>query len=205
MATSSRRAGRLSAGAGVLVLLGAAALALLLSSASSSSGARTGRGFSWLRPNAGRAAGWASVTTESSSATLFYPSGWRAIPGDRGTVSVAQRDRRGLYRAYLNLTPREGVESPRGWAAFRTQRNRDEGDRHVGLVAAAEGLQFAGARGSCVIDDYLSRVGANPYRELACIVAGPRHTDVFVGATLRADWNRLGPVVERAASALIER
>jgi len=75
----------------------------------------------------------------------------------------------------------------------------------VGLVAAAEGLQFAGARGSCVIDDYLSRVGANPYRELACIVAGPRHTDVFVGATLRADWNRLGPVVERAASALIER
>lgn len=56
-----------------------------------------------------------------------------------------------------------------------------------------------------MIDDYLSRVGANQYRELACIVAGRGHTDVFVGATLRGEWNRLGPVIERAASALVER
>jgi hypothetical protein len=56
-----------------------------------------------------------------------------------------------------------------------------------------------------VIDDYLSRVGANAYRELACIVAGRGHTDVFVGATLRGEWNRLAPVIEQAASALVER
>jgi hypothetical protein len=72
-------------------------------------------------------------------------------------------------------------------------------------VAAAENLRFSHARGSCVIDDYLSRVGANAYRELACIVAGRGHTDVFVGATLRGEWNRLAPVIEQAASALVER
>ena len=68
-----------------------------------------------------------------------------------------------------------------------------------------EHLRFAKARGSCVIDDYLSKVGSNPYRELACIVTGARDTNVFVGAALTADWPRLGHVVERAASALIER
>ena len=57
---------------------------------------------------------------------------------------------------------------------------------------------------SCVIDDYLSRVGSNPYREIACIAAGSRATNVFVGAALIPDWQRLGPVIERAASSLLE-
>jgi hypothetical protein len=201
---SSARLRGPGAGAAAGLLLGAAVF-VLLSSASSTSGSRGAGGLSWPRPADGPPAGWVSATTASRSATLFYPAGWKPISGDRGTVSVGQRDLHGRYRAYLNVTPRQGAESLAGWAAFRTTRNRGEGDRGVREVAAAENLGFAHARGSCVIDDYLSRVGANPYRELACMVAGRGHTDVFVGAALRGEWSKLGPVIERAASALVER
>jgi hypothetical protein len=110
-----------------------------------------------------------------------------------------------LYLGYLNVTPRQGAEQLHGWAAFRLDRNREEGDGHVTKVAAAEGLRFHNANGSCVIDDYLSRVGSHPYREIACIVAGHRHTDVFIGAALRSDWLTVRPTLERAASSLIQR
>jgi len=148
---------------------------------------------------------WTSATIPSGAATLAYPSSWRPIPGDSGTVTAALRDRAGLYAGYLNLTPRQGREQLAGWAAFRTRRNAEDGDRQVHKLAAAEGIGFTNARGSCVVDQYLSRVAAHRYRELACIVAGRAHTSVFVGATLVSDWRTLGPVVERAAAALRER
>jgi hypothetical protein len=148
---------------------------------------------------------WNSATIGSGAATLSYPSSWRAIPGDIGTVTAALRDRAGLYAGYLNVTPRQGREQLAGWAAFRTRRNAEDGDGRVHELAAAEGIGFTNARGSCVIDQYLSRVGAHRYRELACIVAGPAHTSVFVGAALDSDWRTLGPVVERAAGSLRER
>jgi hypothetical protein len=196
-------------------LLGAS-VASLTSTARSSSGSRaTERGtrtadvgapgaFSRLVP-ARAPKTWIGATTASGGATLFYPSSWKPIPGDSGTVTAALRDRRGLYRGYLNVTPREGAEQLAGWAAFRIRRNTQEGDRPTRLVAAAENLRFDNARGSCVIDDYLSRVGSHAYREVACIVAGRRYTNVFIGAALVGDWPTLAHIVERAASALVER
>jgi hypothetical protein len=166
--------------------------------------ARSGEAFSWLAP-APAPKTWTAATIASGGATLFYPANWRPIPGDRGTVTAALRDSRGLYRGYLNVTPRQGAEQLAGWAAFRTRRNTREGDRQTHALAAAEGLRFSHARGSCVIDDYLSRVGSHPYREVACIVAGSRFTSVFIGATLVRDWPTLGRVIERAASAVVER
>ena len=148
---------------------------------------------------------WKSATIASGGASLAYPADWRPIPGDIGTVTVALRDSKGLYHGYLNVTPRQGAEQLAGWAAFRARRNAEEGDHQTRIVSSVEGLRFAHARGSCAIDDYLSRVGSHAYRELACIVAGNHYTDVFVGAALRADWPRLGPVIERSASALTER
>jgi hypothetical protein len=126
-------------------------------------------------------------------------------PGDTGTVTASLRDRAGLYHGYLNVTPRQGRERLTGWARFRITRNREEGDADVHALAVGAGLRFRGARGSCVIDEYLSREGSHPYRELACIVAGRRATSVFVGAALRQDWPSIGPLLERAASDLIER
>jgi hypothetical protein len=148
---------------------------------------------------------WTSATIASGAATLFYPSGWKPIPGDRGTVTEALRDSGGLYRGYLNVTPRQGTEQLAGWAAFRTRRNTQEGDKRTHTLATAENLSFTNARGSCVIDDYLSRVASHHYRELACIVTGRRYTNVFIGAALLGDWSELGPVVKRAAAALVVR
>jgi hypothetical protein len=150
-------------------------------------------------------AAWNRATISSGAATLAYPATWKAIPGDAGTVSFALRDTRGLYRGYLNLTPREGAERLTGWAAFRTTRNAGDGDRRVRVVSSSEHVAFTNAQGSCVVDDYLSRVGAHPYRELACIVAGRHSTSVFVGAALVSEWARLGPAIRRSAATLIER
>jgi hypothetical protein len=119
-------------------------------------------------------------------------------------VTRSLRDASGFYIGYLNLTPRQGAEQLHGWASIRTAHNREEGDRQVREVAAAEGLRFRNARGSCVIDDYLSKVGGNPYREIACLVGGHRHTDVFIGAALTRDWSTLSGTLERAASALLQ-
>lgn len=198
----------------VAVLLPVAAVTAALSAGSSparvaSGGARPERArqvvtFGWLRPGPAPS-GWLPTTTATSEATLFYPPGWKHIHGDRGTVTVSIRDGRGAYVGYLNVTPRQGAEQPRGWAAFRTGHLRGEGDRRVRRLAFAEGLRFLGASGSCVIDDYLSKVGSNPYREIACIVSGPRHTDVFIGAALLRDWGALGSTLERAASSLRQR
>ncbi len=160
--------------------------------------------FAWLHP-AVAPAGWLKATTATSEATLSYPSSWRPIPGDTGTVSVSLRDARGRYAGYLNVTPRQGAEQLHGWAAFRIDRNREEGDGQVTQVAAAERLRFRNAVGSCVIDDYVSRVGDHPYREIACIVKGQRHTDVFIGAGLRQDWQSVRGTLERAASSLVQR
>jgi hypothetical protein len=214
MATSNSatRAGIIAATAAVLLVL--ATVPLILGAGSSGARAHNAAGrtvasrpaspFAWLRP-ALAPAGWQHTTTAASQATLFYPPGWKQISGDRGTVTRALRDRRGLYIGYLNVTPRQGTEQPHGWAAFRTGHNRDEGDKQVREVAAAEGLRFHNATGSCVIDDYLSRVGSNPYREIACLIVGHRHPDVFIGAALRPDWHALSGILERAASAFVQR
>jgi hypothetical protein len=211
---TSRRLGA-GSGSGVVgaTLVGAAAIVLLSGVASSpdsrvvkssTRAPHASNAFSWLRPRAAPA-GWVGTSIESGGAVLFHPPGWKQTPGDKGTVSFSLRDGSGLYRGYLNVTPRQGAERLAAWADFRTKRNRAEGDRRVREQMAAEGLHFAGARGSCVIDDYLSRVGDNPYTELACIASGRRYTNVLVGAALSRDWARLGPLIEQAAAALIER
>ncbi len=168
-------------------------------------GGRPAAAFSSLRARPGPA-GWTQATIASGNATLFYPADWKPSPGDRGTVTAALRDITGADRGYLNVTPHQGAEPVNNrWAAFRTRRNREEGDQHVHQLAAADGLRFRDARGSCVIDDYLSRVGAHPYREIACIVTGRRHTSVLVAAALKPDWPAVGPILQRAASAFLER
>jgi hypothetical protein len=120
-------------------------------------------------------------------------------------VTRALRDQRGFYVGYLNVTPRQGKEQPRGWAGFRTGHNRDKGDKHVREVAMAEVLPFRNASGSCLIDDYLSKVGSNPYREIACLITGHHHADVFIAAALRPDWPALNGTLERAVSAFVQR
>lgn len=212
-ATSNDARRRAAIGAVLAAVLGLASVPLVL--VAGSFGARAGArahplatpapssAFAWFHAKAAPAA-WRQASTTGRQATLFYPPTWAPIPGDAGTVTRALRERSGLYVGYLNATPRQGAEQLRGWASFRTAHDREEGDRQVRQIAAAEGLAFRGARGSCVLDDYLSRVASHRYREIACFVVGRKHGGVFIGAALKRDWSALRITLERAAVAFMQ-
>ncbi|HXB15237.1 MAG TPA: hypothetical protein VNV44_05790 [Solirubrobacteraceae bacterium] len=210
MATSRRRAPILGAVLAVLVASATVAVALATGagarhdSPARASATSPGAIIAGLGPEPAPS-GWPSATIASGFATIPYPRGWQAIAGDRGTVSFALRDRAGHYLGYLNVTPHQGGEQLSSWARFRLGRNRGEGDRNVALLASRRGVPFAGARGTCVIDDYSSRVGANPYRELACLVRGRRSASVLVASALRPDWARIAPLLVASTAAFVER
>jgi len=159
--------------------------------------------FAWLRPAAGPA-GWLTAQLPSRNASIAYPPSWRTFQTDPGTISVAPAAG-GPLVGYLNLTPRQGGETAANFSGFRLAHNREEGDRAVRRLASSVGLRFQGGHGSCVADAYLSRVKANPYREVACFVQGSRASTVVVGAAPPAQWPRQGPIIERAISSVQER
>jgi hypothetical protein len=144
-------------------------------------------------------AGW-RLARASDGATLPYPPSWRALAGDRGTVSAALRDADGDFVGYLNLTPRQGAERESNWASFRPAHNREEGDTHVHVIASGRGLRLGGGRASCVEDSYATTSGAH-YVELACLIAGARPL-VALGAAPPGDWKAQAPVIARSLSAV---
>jgi len=101
---------------------------------------------------------------------------------------------------YLNSTPQQGDENLANWPQFRVRRVRAES---IGVrgEAAAVGLRFLDAVGSCVIDSYTTRYHANRYREIACFVQGNTTASVVVGAALQSEWTHAAPLLERAISA----
>jgi hypothetical protein len=210
MATSSRRTwigGAILAG-----LLASATVAVALAAGGDSHhtpaayrvAVSPGAALAALRPEPAPSS-WPAATIASGAATLRHPPGWQAIPGDTGTITFALRDGAGRYLGYLNVTPREGAEHLSGWAGFRAARNRDEGDTHVVIRAVRRDVPFEHATGSCVVDDYSSRVDANPYRELACLVRGRHSESVLVATALRPDWPRLAAMLQESAAALVVR
>jgi hypothetical protein len=161
--------------------------------------AAAGKGpFAWLRP-AAAPAGWKIATLPSRTAQLAYPPRWRAIRTDPGTFSAALLGPHERIRGYLNATPRSGAETLANWATFRVAHNRQEGDRDVVRDASAVGLPFRSGAGSCVIDHYAT-ISAR-YKEIACIVPGPRATTVVVAAARPTDWTRLAPELQRAVAS----
>jgi hypothetical protein len=194
----SRRTG---VGLGVIVVaLAAVALIAGLAGGHQSSHRQGPTAFAWLRP-VPAPADW-SVARIRDGATLSYPPGWRPLKTDPGTATAALlRSGDGIV-GYLNATPRQGPETLENWATFRPDHNRDEGDRSVHLIASSTGLRFRGGHGSCVIDDYRSSTG-NPYREIACLVAGARANAVIVGAAPPDHWSRQRAAIERAISSFL--
>ena len=156
-------------------------------------------GAPWLRPGPAPA-GWPTLAI-ASGAVMAYPSGWQPAAGDRGTATAVLRSPRGAFLGYLNITPRQGAETIRNWAAFRPAHNAAEGDRQVRRLASYPALRFRAGHGACVQDRYVTRTGAR-YIELACLVAGQRATTVIVGAAPPRAWRKLAPQIERAISAL---
>ena len=149
-------------------------------------------------------AGWSrsGSLNSSSRATIAYPPTFAPIGGDAGTVSFAVSSPQNAVRAYLNVTPRQGNETLGDFAAFRVHLIAGDDDLHVHRESAAEGLAFQGGRGSCVTDDYLTRVRHNHYREIACFVVGRRGGVVVVAAATTSEWNYFEPELHLAVASL---
>ena len=120
----------------------------------------------------GGAAGWRHLTLPNRTGVLSYPPSLRPLAGDKVAVSAARRGPGGAFQLYLNATPRQGSERLAGWAAFRLNLLRSDDAASAREVAAAAGVKFRGGTGSCVIDDYVTRIGAHHYQEIACLVQG---------------------------------
>jgi hypothetical protein len=155
--------------------------------------------FRWLHPQP-PPPGWKLARLPSGAATFAYPRTWRPIRTDPGTASVALLGHKRSIRGYLNLTPRQGAETLANWPSFRIEHLGDEGSTDVRLIASAHGLAFRSGRGTCVIDSY--RTSRARYREIACLVAGPRTSSVVVGAAPSKTWAQQAGTIERAISSL---
>jgi len=188
-------AGRAGLGIGIVSGLVLCACLYLVSAASAG-----GPGpFRWLAP-APAPNGWKHISIPSGDAVLSYPPSLAPIHADSTSVSVAKRDKSGTIHVYLNSTPQQGTESLSNWTHYRISHNRIVSDA-VHQDAAGVGLHLLGAKASCVIDDYLSRVHVHHYREIACLVQGRTKASVIVAAALESDWTRAAPLLKRAISA----
>jgi hypothetical protein len=163
-----------------------------------------GRAFPALHP-AAAPAGWPHAALPNGTAVLSYPPSLRRLAGDTDAVSAARRGPGGAFRLYLNATPRQGSERLQDWAAFRLRLLRSDDAASARQDAAAQEVPFRGGTGSCVIDDYRTRVGGHHYQEIACLVQGRTGASVIVAAAPAARWARARPLLLRAVAAYLVR
>jgi hypothetical protein len=160
--------------------------------------------FSWLKP-APPPSGWRQLALPSGKAVLSYPPSLRPIKGDRGTISAASVGPDGNFLVYVNATPQEGDERLAGWPEFRIGHLQGDDASSVHEESAAEGLAFRSGRGSCVIDNYVTKVGHHSFHEIACLVEGAKGGSVIVAAAPSSAGNRVNATLERAVSSYLVR
>ena len=146
-------------------------------------------------------AGWSGLPLPNGTAVLSYPPTLRPVISDGDAVSAARLGPGGGYLLYLNATPRQGGENPQNWAAYRLRVLTSEDASSAREDAAATELAFLGGTGSCVIDDYITRIGAHHFEELACLVQGRAGASVIVAVAPAASWAQSRPLLERAVAA----
>jgi hypothetical protein len=184
----------------VLAALASVAAIAVAAATFALSGGSPGRAFPALVPAAAPAA-WPHLTLTNGTAVLSYPPSLRPVSGDADAVSAAQVSPKGVFRLYLNATPRQGDEQLRGWAAFRLRLLTADDAASARELAAAQGVAFRGGTGSCVIDTYVTRIGAHRYQEIACLVQGRASASVIVAAAPAATWAQASPLLLRAVAA----
>lgn len=148
-------------------------------------------------------AGWRLLLPESSTSALWYPPSMRRYLADHDpySVTVVLQTRNGADLLYLNAGPKTGPERMSNWPSFRIAHVRADHNRWAHEDGRAFGVPFLGGHGSCVVDDYLTIVRANHYREIACFVQGRRTASVIVAATLAKDWRHYRSQLVRAVEA----
>jgi len=159
-----------------------------------------GRVFPPLHP-AAPPDGWLRAALPNGTAVLSYPPSLRPLAGDKGTVSAGKLGPGGTFQLYPNATPRQGAETLAHWVAFRLKVLRADNVADAHLDAAAQGVRFRGGTGSCVIDDYLTKIGAHHFEEIACLVQGRTSASVIVAAAPAASWAKARPLLFQAVAA----
>ena len=189
----------LVAGAAVVISLGAAAC-----SASSANGPEpTVKSAPPVRALAARhaPAAWHTANLLGGQVVLAYPPAMHLVASDRGTVSAAQFTAAGGYLIYLNATPKQSTETLRNWPGFRIEHLKKENAVTARLLAVSRGVRFLGGTGTCVVDDYVTKIKSNHYTELACFVRGQTTASVIVAAAPTARWPSASAVLMRAVAA----
>ena len=181
-----------------VVAVGAVLLVALAGCGGSGRG-RPSSSFAWLKPSS-PPIGW-KIARIRGGAALAYPPGWTRIRSDPGTASAALLGDGERIDGFLNATPQQRTETLADWSRFRPGHNRDEGDRRVRLLATSANGRFRSGRGACVIDAYSTTKAS--YREIACLVSGPRSSAVVVGAAPTAMWAQQAAALERAVSSFV--
>jgi hypothetical protein len=154
--------------------------------------------FRWFAAVAAPAS-WKHRALPSGAGILSYPATF--VDGhDRDGVARERVDRHGSVLVYLDLTVKQGPESLRDWPRYRIGLVRGESN-DVHEDGHAFGLPFRGGSGSCVLDDYRTRVENHHYREIACFVQGREHATVLIAAALEYEWVRAAKTLERALDA----
>jgi len=146
-------------------------------------------------------AGWHSANLLGGRAVLAYPPVMHLVQGDRGTVSAAQLTASGAYVLYLNATPKQSTETLRNWPGFRIEHLKKENAATARLLAVSRGVRFLGGTGTCVLDDYVTKIKSNHYTELACFVRGQTTSSVIIAAAPTARWPSASAVLMRAVAA----
>jgi hypothetical protein len=184
-----------------LALVTAVALGCALLGTAGGAGARPDVGpltpaFAWLVP-AAAPAGWKHFALPSGAAVLSYPAFLRPEKSDAGSITVVTRNAGGLTPIYVNATPREGGEQLATWAAFRLAVLRDESAKTAHESGHVVDVAFNGGFGSCIHDDYVTRIGSHHYAEIACYVEGPHGGSVVVASTFASLWQKEKRLLEQ--------
>jgi hypothetical protein len=156
--------------------------------------------FAWLEQTS-LPQGWTQLDGASSVRPLPVPPGFRAVAGDHGTLTAVLFGPGGAYLGYLNATPRQGGERLQGWPEFRLEHLRNDDARSAREDTAAQLVRTGTALRSCVVDDYVTRVGHHHFHEVACLVMQHSTGSVIVAATPSDDPAHVWAVLQRAVAA----
>jgi hypothetical protein len=156
--------------------------------------------FAWLAQTH-LPVGWARLDGPPSLGGLPIPPRFHAVPGDPGTLSAALLGPGDVDLGYLNATPLQASEHLQGWPTFRLEHLRDDNDLAVRQNAAVRLVRTSTGLRSCVVDDYVTRVGAHHFQEVACLVIRHPSGGVVVAAVPSGDPAHVWPVLENAIAS----
>jgi hypothetical protein len=160
--------------------------------------------FAWF--NAAPApTGWKTMELPDGTGVLSIPPEASPAESDPGSVSAAVMSSAGELRIYLNATPRQGNESLENWNTVRLDHLADENSSSPTRNSDRTGMAFRGGMGSCVDDSYVTHVGSNRYREIACFVTGNRGSSALIVAAPVDSWPLYSPILERAVDSYLAK